>query len=183
MTGLGIAEARSLFSPEPAYLNTASTGLPPRPAFEAFAAVADEWRHGRTEWMVWNEQVDIARGQFARLVNVSARRCLRRVAGLGVRRARRRLAVARRPRGVPAEEDFTSVLFPLLAMELRGVVVDLVPLDASDAVTDDVAARRGQRGPVGRRPGRRSRRDLRRRVGRRRLDADRRDAGVRLAAA
>ena len=71
MTGLGIAEARALFSPEPAYLNTASYGLPPRPAFEAFAAVADEWRHGRTEWMVWNEQVDVARGQFARLVNVS----------------------------------------------------------------------------------------------------------------
>jgi len=139
MTGLGLTEARELFSPEPAYLNTASYGLPPRPAFEAFAAVADEWRHGRTEWMVWNQQVDVARGLFARLVNVSPADVS---VGSQVSAFVGLVAVSLSPgdRVVCAEEDFTSVLFPLLAMESRGVVVDLVPLDSlADAVTDDVA--------------------------------------------
>ncbi len=139
MTGLSIADARRLFSPEPAYLNTASYGLPPRPASEALTAVADEWRHGRTEWMVWNEQVDVARGLFARLVNVAPEDVsvgTQVSAFVGVVAA----SLAPGTRVVCAEEDFTSVLFPLLAMESRGVVVDLVPLDSlAAAVTDDVS--------------------------------------------
>jgi selenocysteine lyase/cysteine desulfurase len=139
VTGLSIAEAARLFSPQPAYLNTASYGLPPRPAFEAFAAVADEWRHGRTEWMVWNEQVDVARELFARLVNVAPADVsvgTQVSAFVGIVAA----SLSRGDRVVCAEEDFTSVLFPLLAMEPRGVVVDLVPLESlADAVTDDVS--------------------------------------------
>ena len=48
-----VAEARRLFSPENAYLNTASYGLPPRPAWEAMSAALDEWRHGRTGFDGW----------------------------------------------------------------------------------------------------------------------------------
>jgi selenocysteine lyase/cysteine desulfurase len=134
-----IAEAARLFSPEPAYLNTASYGLPPQPAFDAFAAVADEWRHGRTEWMVWNEQVDVARGLFARLVGVSADDV---AVGTQVSAFVGLVALSLEPgaRVVCADDDFTSVLFPLLAMESRGVVVDLVPLESlAEAVTDEVA--------------------------------------------
>ena len=49
-----LAAAQRLFSPEGAYLNTATYGLPPRTAFEAMAAAADEWRHGRTGFDGWD---------------------------------------------------------------------------------------------------------------------------------
>jgi hypothetical protein len=39
-----LSEARGLFSPETAYLNTAGYGLPPRPAFEALTNVLDQQR-------------------------------------------------------------------------------------------------------------------------------------------
>jgi hypothetical protein len=45
-----IATAQKLWDPEPGWLNTASYGLPPRPAFEALQAVLDDWRTGRTSW-------------------------------------------------------------------------------------------------------------------------------------
>ncbi len=41
---------RSLWSPEGVYLNTASFGLPPRPAWDAMQAAQDDWRTGRTSW-------------------------------------------------------------------------------------------------------------------------------------
>ena len=41
-----IADARALFDPEGTYLNTASYGLPPRPAWDALQSALDEWRTG-----------------------------------------------------------------------------------------------------------------------------------------
>jgi selenocysteine lyase/cysteine desulfurase len=121
-----LAEARALFSPETAYLNTAAYGLPPRPAFEALAQVTDQWRHGRTPWMRWQESVDVARGLFASLVGVAPEDVavgtqVSSFVGLVA------LSLPAGARVVAAEEDFTSVLFPLLARsDLR---VELVPLD------------------------------------------------------
>jgi selenocysteine lyase/cysteine desulfurase len=121
-----IAEARPLFSPETAYLNTAGYGLPPRPAFEALERVIDQWRHGRTSWMVWQESVDVARGLFASLVGVDAADVavgtqVSSFVGLVA------LSLPTGARVVAPEEEFTSVLFPPLARsDLR---VDLVPLD------------------------------------------------------
>ena len=53
-----VADAQRLFSPEGAYLNTASYGLPPRPSWEAVQAAADEWRHGRTGFDGWDLSVE-----------------------------------------------------------------------------------------------------------------------------
>jgi selenocysteine lyase/cysteine desulfurase len=124
-----LADARRLFSPETAYLNTASYGLPPRPAFEAFQAVVDEWRHGRTGWYGWVESVDESRALFARMVGVPVDDV---AVGTQVSAFVALVALSLEPgaRVVCAEEDFTSVLFPLLAQEPRGVTVDLVPLAA-----------------------------------------------------
>ena len=52
-----VADAQRLFSPEGTYLNTASYGLPPRPAWEAVDSAQDEWRHGRTGFDGWDESV------------------------------------------------------------------------------------------------------------------------------
>lgn len=123
-----IADARPLFSPEGAYLNTATYGLPPATAFAAFTAAAEEWRHGRTGFDGWDRSVGAARASFARLAGVP-------VADVAVGAAVSGFAglvAAALPAGarvLAAEEDFTSVLFPFLAQETRGVRVELVPLD------------------------------------------------------
>jgi selenocysteine lyase/cysteine desulfurase len=131
-----IAAARALFSPETAYLNTAGYGLPPRPAFEALERAMDQWRHGRTPWMRWQESVDEARGLFASLVGVSGSDVavgtqVSAFVGLVA------LSLPAGARVVAPEEEFTSVLFPLLARgDLR---VDLVPLDElANTITEGV---------------------------------------------
>ena len=88
-----LAEARRLFSPETAYLNTATYGLPPRPAIEAFDAAMDEWRHGRTPGRGWDESVGAAR-ELARLHGVPAADVAVGGSGVGVRRARGAVARA-----------------------------------------------------------------------------------------
>ena len=59
-----------LWAPEPGFLNTASYGLPPRPAVDAMQGMLDEWQAGRTSWEPWDRSVDRARDSFARLVGV-----------------------------------------------------------------------------------------------------------------
>jgi selenocysteine lyase/cysteine desulfurase len=127
VTESSIAAAQRLFSPEGAYLNTATYGLPPRTAIEAFAAATDEWRHGRTGFDGWDRSVGAARASFARLAGVP-------VSDVAVGSAVSSFAgivAAALPAGARvlcAQEDFTSVVFPFLAQEARGVAVDLVPL-------------------------------------------------------
>jgi selenocysteine lyase/cysteine desulfurase len=137
-----LAAAQRLFSPETVYLNTATYGLPPRTAFEAMAAAADEWRHGRTGFDGWDRSVAAARAAFARLAgvdpgDVAIGAAVSAFAGLVA------AALPAGARVLCAEEDFTSVLFPFLAQEARGVTVELVPFDriteALDARHDLVA--------------------------------------------
>ena len=111
-----LAAAQRLFSPERAYLNTATYGLPPRTAFDALAAATDEWRHGRTGFDGWDRSVGAARAAFARLAGVGRPtwRSAPRVSAFAG------LVAASLPAGARvlcAEGDFTSLLFPFLAQE------------------------------------------------------------------
>src|SRR5215210_1424809 len=104
-----LAAARRLFSPEGAYLNTATYGLPPRTAFDALAAAADEWRHGRTGFDGWDRSVGAARARFARLAgvaddDVAIGSAASMFAGLVA------AALPRGARVLAVEGDFTSVL-------------------------------------------------------------------------
>ena len=63
---------RHLWDPDGVYLNTASYGLPPRPAWDALQAVLADWRGGRTSWEGWGDATHEAREQWARLVGVPA---------------------------------------------------------------------------------------------------------------
>ena len=138
---LSLADARSLWAAERPYLNTASYGLPPRPAWEALQSALDEWRHGRTSWEHWNAATDRAREAFARLVGVPAERV---AAGSTVSAFVGVLAssVPDGARVVVPEIDFASLLFPFLVHEQRLDVIT-VPLerlaDAVDELTDVVA--------------------------------------------
>ena len=120
-----LADAQRLFSPEGTYLNTASYGLPPRPAWEALQAAQDEWRHGRTGFDGWDESVGRSRTAWARLCGVPVADV---AIGPQVSPFAGLVAAALEPGAqvLAAREDFTSILFPLLAQEARGVQVRLV---------------------------------------------------------
>jgi selenocysteine lyase/cysteine desulfurase len=131
-------EARPLWAPEGVYLNTATFGLPPEPAWAALQQALADWRHGRTSWEAWAEETDRARRLFARLVGVPAEQVavgatVSELVGLVA-------AAARAGRVVSAEGDFTSLLWPWAAL---GFEVETVPLDrlagAVDAATAVVA--------------------------------------------
>lgn len=126
MSGLSIGKAQALWEPAGTYLNTASYGLPPRPAWEALQGALEDWHGGRTSWEHWGAPGEDARGSFARLVgtpvetvaigpNVSSM--------VGVVAS----AIPDGTRVLAPDVEFTSLLFPLLVQEQRGVTTRLVP--------------------------------------------------------
>jgi selenocysteine lyase/cysteine desulfurase len=136
------SELEGLWSVERPYLNTASYGLPPAPAFAALQEALSEWRGGRTSWEGWTESVGRARAAFARLVrcraeDVAAGATVSELVGLVA------ASLPDRARVLVPEIEFTSNLFPWLAQERRGVEVRTAPLDrladAVDASTTLVA--------------------------------------------
>jgi selenocysteine lyase/cysteine desulfurase len=123
-----IRRARALWQPAAPYLNTASYGLPPRPAWEELQAALADWREGKTTWEPWGESTARARNAWARLVGVSPERV---ATGSTVSQLVGYVAAAipDGARVVAPKVDFTSLLFPFLAQEHRGVEVETVPLD------------------------------------------------------
>jgi len=123
-----LAAAQRLFSPEGAYLNTATYGLPPWTAFDAFQAAADEWRHGRTGFDGWDRSVGAARQSFARIAGVPASDvavgpAVSVFTGLVAAALPRRRARAVRGGGLHERP------VPVPRHEARGVRVELAPLD------------------------------------------------------
>jgi selenocysteine lyase/cysteine desulfurase len=131
-----------LWHPETVYLNTASFGLPPDPAWEALQAAQDDWRAGRVSWEHWTAVTDRARAQFATLVGAAPSQVVvgSTVSGLIAQVA---VAIPDGSRVIAPEPEFVSLLFPFLAQAERGVTVDVVPLDqmasAIDSSVDVVA--------------------------------------------
>jgi selenocysteine lyase/cysteine desulfurase len=108
-----MTEAQQLWVPRPGWLNTASYGLPPQPAWEALQSALADWRVGATSWEGWDEATGAARAGFARLVGVPS-------ADVSVGSQVSQLlapvaaAVADGARVVVPEIEFTSNLFPWL---------------------------------------------------------------------
>jgi selenocysteine lyase/cysteine desulfurase len=142
VTSERIVRARSLWEPAAPYLNTASYGLPPRPAWDALQAALADWREGRTSWEPWAETTQVARATFARLLGVETAN----VAVGGTVSQHVGLLAASLPDGarvVAPDIDFASLLFPFLVHADRGVELTTVPLarlaDAIDSRTAAVA--------------------------------------------
>jgi len=122
------------------YCNSASFGLPPRPAWEALQSALADWRGGRTSWEHWGETTEGARAVFARLVGADVGRVavgstVSELVGSVV------TALPAAARVVVPDVEFTSLLFPLLVQQRLDVrVVALGEL--VDAISDgaDVVA-------------------------------------------
>ena len=134
--------SQPLWEPAGTYLNTASFGLPPRPAWDALQAALDDWRTGRTSWEQWGDSTEAARGSFARLVGVPPETVAvgATVSGLVG------LVASSLPDGsrvLAPDVEFTSTLFPFLVQAHRGVAVRTVPAaelaGSIDGSTDVVA--------------------------------------------
>jgi selenocysteine lyase/cysteine desulfurase len=119
-----IDEAQHLWSPQPGWLNTASYGLPPQPAWDALQAALADWRTGATSWEGWGAATEEARAGFARLTGVPVQDV---TVGAQVSQLIAPVAAAT-PDGarvVVPEIEFTSNLFPWLVhrdrLEVRTV--------------------------------------------------------------
>jgi selenocysteine lyase/cysteine desulfurase len=128
-------DVAALWDPEPGFLNTASYGLPPRPAFAAVQAMLDEWRTGRTSWEAWDGSVEEARERFARLVSVPAADV---AVGTTVSELLGSVAtvLTAGARVLVTEGEFSSNVFPWLVRATQGVEVTPVPLDGLAAAID-----------------------------------------------
>jgi selenocysteine lyase/cysteine desulfurase len=136
-----LEDAQRLWQPETLYLNTASYGLPPAPAWQELQSVLADWRGGRTSWESWGEYTERARVSFARMVGVPVEWVATganasSMVGLAA------AALADRSRVVSTELEFTSLLWPFLA-QARGIEVECVPVgevaQSVDERTDVVA--------------------------------------------
>jgi selenocysteine lyase/cysteine desulfurase len=142
VSSLSIAEAHALWEPAGTYLNTASYGLPPRPAWRALQEALEDWRGGRTSWEHWGAPGEEARASFARMVGVPTE-----TVAIGPNVSTMiGLVAASIPEGsrvLAPDVEFTSLLFPFLVQERRDVTARLVPAKelASEIARDvDVVA-------------------------------------------
>ncbi|TCC28149.1 aminotransferase class V-fold PLP-dependent enzyme [Kribbella speibonae] len=121
-------EIAELWDAEPGWLNTASYGLPPRPAWEALQAALSDWRVGATSWEPWDRSTTRARESFARLVGAESENVF---VGSTVSAALAPIAAAL-PDGAKVLTDdveFTSNVFPWQVHADRGIEVIAVPGD------------------------------------------------------
>lgn len=130
------------FHPDTVYLDTATYGLASDAVVDAMSAGLDRWRRGvaRTAW--YDEAVAASRDLFATIVGTDPSRvAIGSQGSVLVGNVAASLPVGSTV--LAPDGEFTSVLFPFLAQEDRGVTVRTAPLadlaEAVDADTDLVA--------------------------------------------
>ncbi len=139
---MSMAETQALWAPAGPYLDTASYGLPPRPAWEALQAAMADWRSGQARWERWCEATERSRALFARLVGAPVQR-ISTAPSVSYLVSLVAAALPDGARVVVPETDFSSLTWPFLVHRHRGVEVRTAPLerlaDAVDARTHVVA--------------------------------------------
>lgn len=116
------------FPPAAGHLDAATSGMPPTASVAATRDALAMWAGGQIDGPSFDRYVERSRTAFAQLLGVGAAdvACAAQVSPFAG------LVAASLPEGaevVVAEGDFTSVLFPMLAQERRGVRVREVPLE------------------------------------------------------
>jgi selenocysteine lyase/cysteine desulfurase len=122
------SEFAALWEPQPGWLNTASYGLPPRPAWEALQSVLHDWQVGAASWEPWDGSTTRARESFARIVGAEVGDVF---VGSTVSAAIAPIAAAL-PDGARVlvdEIEFTSNVYPWMVHADRGVEVTAASTD------------------------------------------------------
>lgn len=120
---------RSLFDPADGltYLDSATYGLPPRSTVDAMTRALADWQSGSAYWIDdWDVVADRARIAFADLVGL-ARTDVAMIPAASVGVGTVAASLTPEDRVVVPDDDFTSLLFPLLVAEQEGTTVDQVP--------------------------------------------------------
>ena len=134
--------ARSEYEPGAAagYLDTASYGLPPRSAVSASERALADWQ-ARASWARWEEDGEACRALFGSIVGARAEDvALLPAVSVAAGLVAASLPAAEGGNVVVYEDEFTSNLFPWLALEGRGIEVRLRPLETlADAVDERTA--------------------------------------------
>jgi selenocysteine lyase/cysteine desulfurase len=123
---MSIGGMPNLWEPAGTYLNTASYGLPPRTAWVALQEVLEDWRGGRTSWEHWGVPGEQARASFARIVGVPVE-TIALAANVSTLVGLAAASIPDGSRVLAPDVEFTSLLFPFLVQQHRGVSVRLVP--------------------------------------------------------
>jgi selenocysteine lyase/cysteine desulfurase len=111
---------------EGSYFDTASYGLPPVATTDRLNDVLDSWSRGVGVWETWSEATDRAREIFASIVGVPADSVMTG-ASLSQMVSIVATAIPDGSKVLSTDIEFTSNLFPYLALERRGVTVRTVP--------------------------------------------------------
>lgn len=116
-----------LWTVDPGWLNTASYGLPPKPAWDALQLALADWRRGSVSWEPWDAPVNRARASFARLIGVPEADV---AIGAQVSQLLAPIASAVPDGGTVLlpEIEFTSNVFPWAVHQDRGVTVRTAPV-------------------------------------------------------
>lgn len=128
MSQEALGHAQSQFRAGGCYLNTATVGLACDSAIAALQEDMASWQSGNIDALVYDDLIARSRVAYASLVDSSPDR----VAILSQVSVATGIAATILNEGdevLLAEEDFTSVLFPFLQVQDRGVTVRVVPLD------------------------------------------------------
>jgi selenocysteine lyase/cysteine desulfurase len=115
-------------APGSVYLDAATYGLAPRRTVVAMRRMLEQWERGTGDWREdWDRCAEQARRQFATLIEAPAPEiALIPAVSVGVGLVAATLRVG--DEVLVADDEFTSVLFPLLvAQRERGVIVRAVP--------------------------------------------------------
>lgn len=125
------------FNHQAIYLNSATVGLACNGSIKAMQTDMQDWVNGTMNPKEYDQIVNRCRELFATLVEANSDE----VAIANQVSTSVAMLAASLPSGtkiLAPEEDFTSVLFPFLAQELRGIEVTLVPLEALiDSISTD----------------------------------------------
>lgn len=130
-------QARAAFVPSRGYLAACTMGLPTRATLDALRADLDLWQTAGSSPAHFDTAIDAARQSYARLVGID----IDRVAIGSQASVLAGMVAASVPDGAEVlcvDGDFSSMVFPFLVHEHRGVRVRHVPLnEVADSIRDD----------------------------------------------
>ncbi len=122
-----LEQAQTQFHPASCYLNTATVGLAADAALAGLHEDMGRWQSGNIDALVYDDLIARSRAAYASLVGTTPDR-VAILSQVSVVTGIAATLLAPGDEVLLAEEDFTSVLFPFLQAEKRGIEVRVVPL-------------------------------------------------------